>query len=80
MIAKFPKNVQLKYLVVTRVFASLMFEPSSGLLKEFLDRMEGKVAEKVDMTSGGEKLSNLSDEEKIMRIISLVKKAEDAQP
>lgn len=76
-IAKFPKNVQLKYLVVSRVFAALMFDPTSGLLKEFMDRLEGKVAERVDMTSGGEKLSNLSDEEKIMRIIALVNKAKD---
>lgn len=74
-INKYPKNVQLKYLVVSRVFSALMFEPTSGLLKEFMDRMEGKVAERVDMTTGGEKLTNLSDEEKIMRIISLVNKA-----
>lgn len=77
-IAQFPKNVQLKYLVVSRVFAALMFEPTSGLLKEFMDRLEGKVAERVDMTTGGEKLSNLSDEEKIYRIMELIKKARDA--
>lgn len=75
MLGEYPKNVQLKYLVVARVFSSLMFEPSSGLLKEFMDRMEGKVPERVDMTTGGEKLSNLSDEEKILRIVSLVNKA-----
>lgn len=77
-INEYPKNVQLKYLVVARVFSALMFEPTSGLLKEFMDRLEGKVAERVDMTTGGEKLSNLSDEEKITRIIALVNKAKDA--
>lgn len=78
-IVQLPKNVQMKYLVISRVFAALMFEPTSGLLKELMDRLEGKVSERIDMTTGGEKLSNLSDEEKILRIISLVKKASDAQ-
>ena len=75
-----PKSVQLKYLVIARVFAALMFEPTSGLLKEMLDRLEGKVSEHIDMTTGGEKLSNLSDEEKILRIVALVGKANDAKP
>lgn len=74
-IAKYPKNVQLKYLVVARAFSALMFEPSPSLLKEFLDRLEGKVKERLDVTSGDEKLANLSDDEKILRILALVKKA-----
>lgn len=74
-IAKFPKGTQMKYLVTARVFAALMFEPTSGLWKELMERVEGKVPDHIDMTSGGEKLSNLSDEEKIMRIVSLVQKA-----
>jgi hypothetical protein len=76
-IAQLPKSVQMKYLVIMRVYAALMFEPTSGLLKEFLDRMEGKVSEHIDMTSGGEKLSNLSDEDKIARILALVQKAKN---
>jgi hypothetical protein len=71
-IAKLPKSVQMKYLVIMRVYMALMFEPSSGLLKEFMERMEGKVQEHIDMTSKGEALSNLSDEEKIMRVFELV--------
>lgn len=78
-IATFPKNVQLKWLVILRVYAALMFEPTSGLLKEFLDRLEGKVSEHIDVTSGNEKLSNLSDEQKILRIIELVNKANDSK-
>lgn len=74
---KLPKNVQIKYLVVARVLASLAIDPAPGLLKEVLERLEGKVSERIDMTTGGEKLANLSDEEKIMRIISLVQKAND---
>jgi hypothetical protein len=76
-VAKLPQAVQMKYLVIMRVYAALMFEPTSGLLKEFLDRMEGKVSEHIDMTTGGEKFTNLSDEEKIMRIVALVQKTND---
>jgi hypothetical protein len=42
-IAQLPRNVQMKYQVVTRVFAALMFDPSSSLFKELMDRSEGKV-------------------------------------
>ena len=42
-----PKDVQMKYQVVTRVFAALMFEPSSSLFKELMDRAEGKVPDKM---------------------------------
>jgi hypothetical protein len=79
MLIDLPQNVQMKYLVTARVFAALMFEPTSGLWKELMERVEGKVADHIDMTSGGEKLSNLSDEEKILRIVSLVQKANNAK-
>lgn len=46
-IALLPKNVQLKYLVTARVFAALMFEPTSGLWKELMERAEGKVAQPI---------------------------------
>ena len=42
-----PKDVQMKYQVVTRVFAALMFEPSSSLFTELMDRAEGKVPDKM---------------------------------
>jgi hypothetical protein len=60
MVAGLPKNVQLKYLTAIRVFAALLFEPSSGLLKEVMDRTEGKVTDRVDVTSGGEKIQQPS--------------------
>jgi hypothetical protein len=53
-IALLPKGVQMKYLVTARVFAALMFEPTQGLWKELMERAEGKVTEKVDVTSNGE--------------------------
>lgn len=42
-IMQLPPNVQMKYLVTTRVFAALMFEPTSGLWKELMERADGKV-------------------------------------
>lgn len=50
MLNKLPQDVQMKYLVATRVFASLMFEPSSGLWKELMERAEGKVADKHEIS------------------------------
>jgi hypothetical protein len=40
---QYPSNVQMKYLVTARVFSALMFEPTSGLWKELMERAEGKV-------------------------------------
>jgi len=54
MLAKLPQGVQMKYLVTARVFSALMFEPSSGLWKELMERADGKVQSLVDITSGGE--------------------------
>jgi len=48
-IAQLPKGVQMKYLVTARVFAALMFEPTSGLWKELMERAEGKVTETVEI-------------------------------
>jgi hypothetical protein len=56
-LVQLPQGVQMKYLVTARVFAALMFEPSSGLWKELMERAEGKVTERVDVTSGGEALT-----------------------
>lgn len=58
-IAKFPKDTQLKYLVTARVFAALMFEPTSSLWKDLMDRAEGKVKDQVDLTTGGEKITEI---------------------
>lgn len=43
-----PSNVAMKKLVVARILAALMFEPSSGLWKELMDRAEGKVKDQVE--------------------------------
>jgi hypothetical protein len=49
-IAHLPKGVQMKYLVTARVFAALMFEPTSGLWKELMERAEGKVSDKLELS------------------------------
>ena len=53
MLQGLPQNVQMKYLVTARVFSSLMFEPTSGLWKELMERAEGKVTDKVDVNNSG---------------------------
>lgn len=47
MLATLPTGVQMKYLVMARVFAALMFEPTQGLLTAVQDRMDGKVEEPI---------------------------------
>jgi len=48
-VAQLPKKVQMKYLVTARVFAALMFEPTSGLWNGLMDRADGKVSENVNI-------------------------------
>jgi hypothetical protein len=50
-LVQLPQNVQMKYLVTARVFAALMFEPTSALWKELMERAEGKVQEKIDLSN-----------------------------
>ena len=57
MLKQLPQETQMKYLVTARVFSSLMFEPTSGLWKELMERAEGKVTDRVDVTTGGEALT-----------------------
>lgn len=47
--SKYPKNVQIKFLILLRVVSALMHDPTSGLLKELLDRIEGKVPDRLQM-------------------------------
>ena len=54
MLKKLPQDVQMKYLVVSRIFSSLMFEPSSSLWKELMERADGKVVTPVDLKHSGE--------------------------
>ena len=56
---KFSKGVQMKYQVAYRVVAALMDEPSPGLLKETLDRIEGKVKERIEV-DGSLNVENLT--------------------
>ena len=47
---KFPKGVQMKYLVGGRILAALMHDPSGSLLNSYMERMEGKVPDNSNHT------------------------------
>lgn len=63
-----PKGVTLKELVVIKAYAALLDEGNARLLKEVMDRAEGKVKDQVDVTTDGKELS--------IRIV----RASDARP
>ena len=44
-----PKGVMMKRLVVARVLAALMFEPTSSLWSSLMDRAEGRVKEQLEV-------------------------------
>lgn len=46
---KLTPGVTLKELVVLRVFAALIDDPQPGLLNSFMERVEGKVSQPVDL-------------------------------
>jgi hypothetical protein len=72
VLAQLPQDVQMKYLVTARVFAALMFEPSSGLWKELMERAEGKVSDKVELSNpDGSLTQKLPDEERLNRMKEL---------
>jgi len=52
-----PEGVTLKELVVIKAYAALLDEGNARLLKEVMDRAEGKVKDQVDVTSGGNELT-----------------------
>lgn len=45
---KMPKGITLKELVVLRAYSALLDESNARLLKEVMDRAEGKVAERIE--------------------------------
>jgi len=60
MLVNLPANVQMKYLVTARVFTALMFEPTSGLWKELMERVDGKVQDRIQL-DGILNVENLTD-------------------
>ncbi len=56
-----PAGVTLKELVVIRAYATLLDESNASLLREVMDRAEGKVKEKVDITSNDETIGSNDD-------------------
>jgi hypothetical protein len=78
VIAQLPKGVQMKYLVTARVYAALLFEPTSGLWKELMERAEGKITERVDVTSDGEKIGSDDARAEILRKLDSIATATGA--
>jgi hypothetical protein len=50
---KMPKGVTLRQLVVIRAYAALLDESNARLLKEVMERSEGKVREQLDVNMNG---------------------------
>lgn len=78
-LAQYPAGVQMKYLVTARVFAALMFEPTSGLWKELMERSEGKVSTPVDVTSAGKEIGADDARESIRRKLAAIASAVGAR-
>ena len=53
--AKLPDGITVKQLVIMSAVASLLREPSPGILKELIDRAEGKVKDQVELSGDEEK-------------------------
>jgi hypothetical protein len=47
---KLPKSIPMRRQLLARVMAGLMFDPTPGLLSILLEREEGKVADKLDLS------------------------------
>jgi hypothetical protein len=48
--SQMPRAVQLKYLMILRAVSAIMFDPQAAMLNVFMDREDGKVADKLNLT------------------------------
>lgn len=67
--------ITLKEAVVIRGYAALLFEPTSSLMGIYMDRTDGKVKDRLDITSNGETIgkadeTRLEIQRKLARIAS----------
>jgi hypothetical protein len=58
---KYPEGVTLKELAAISYFIRMINDPSGSLLNVAADRMDGKVTEQIDVTSGGDKVANINE-------------------
>jgi hypothetical protein len=75
---KIGNSVTLKEAVVIRVYAALMFDPSASLLNSFMERAEGKVTDRVDITSKDEKIGSDDVRSDILRKLDSIAAATNA--
>lgn len=66
---KLPEGVTLKELVVVKTYTELLDKIPARLLKETMDRAEGKAAQSIDITSKGESV--------VPTVIEIVKKYDE---
>jgi hypothetical protein len=69
--------ITLKEAVVIRGYAALLFEPSSSLMNIYMDRTDGKVKERLDLTSNDKELNPYMSMDKA-ELIALAKKIAEA--
>lgn len=69
-----PRNVQMKYLQIIRAMQANMFEPQASLLREVIDRADGKVSDKIDLSNSDGSLG-LSPEQAALRAMQLLELA-----
>ena len=67
--------VTLKEAVVMRVYASLLFEPQPGLFNAFMERTEGKVADKLEVMDWRQqaKEAGIDPDELVQQLFAKVK-------
>lgn len=69
--------ITLKEAVVIRGYAALLFEPSSSLMNIYMDRTDGKVKDRIDLTSNDKELNPYMSMDKA-ELIALAKKIAEA--
>jgi len=69
--------ITLKEAVVIRGYAALLFEPSSSLMNIYMDRTDGKVKDRLDLTSNDKELNPYMSMDKA-ELIALAKKIAEA--
>ena len=58
MFIKMPKDIPLKTLLALRNIAAEMFEPSAGRMVMMMERVEGRVSDRLDLSNTDGTLSN----------------------
>lgn len=72
---KIGNGISMKEAVVIRIFASLMFEPSSSLWKELMERTDGKITDSLDLSNKDGSLKPTDNSQILARVNQLIELA-----